>query len=169
MADEEKKEEAPVKKKSKTMLIIIIGVVLLLISVALVVFVIFPKYQEMSGNGADQDTVEAKDQDDQQPAIGQIFKISNITINPKGSLGRRFAVFEVALEYHTPELANELTTMEPIIMDRFIKYLRTKTVLELTQEDEMEKIRKKMKEIVNKTLKKENAITNIFFTRYVLE
>ncbi len=169
MADEEKKEEAPVKKKSKTMLIIIIGVVLLLISVALVVFVIFPKYQEMTGNGTNQDTVEAKDQDEQQPVIGQIFKISNITINPKGSLGRRFAVFEVALEYHNPELANELTTMEPIIMDRFIKYLRTKTVLELTQEDEMEKIRKKMKEIVNKTLKKENAITNIFFTRYVLE
>ena len=168
MADEEKKEEVPVKKKSKTMLVIIIGVVLLLISIALVIFVIFPKYQEMTG-ASQEDTTEVKEAEEMKPAIGLIYKISNITINPKGSMGRRFAVFEVALEYHTPELEKEITTLEPIIMDHFIKYLRTKTVLQLTQEEEMEQIRVDMKKIVNGILKKENAVTNIFFTRYVLE
>ncbi len=165
---EEKKEAVPVTKKSKTMVILIIGVVLLLVSIALVMFVIFPKYQEMTG-AAQEQAAETKEATDDKPAIGLIYKISNITVNPKGSLGRRFAVFEVALEYQEPELDKEITTLEPIIIDHFIQFLRTKTVMQLTQEEEMEKIRAEMKRIVNKILKKENAITNIFFTRYVLE
>jgi len=172
MADEELKEtegteqEAP-KGGSKTMMLIIIGVVMLLVSVALVVFVIFPKYQQLTGTGDETEVVE------EAPAegptqIGQVFTIDNLTINPKGSMGRRFAVFEIVLEFERPELSSTLTTLKPIIMDNYLTYLRTKTVVELSRPAEMDSIRSNLKKIVNGLLKSDE-ITNLYFTRFVLE
>lgn len=174
MADEQIKENEgqaaevePKPKGGKTMMIIGAGVAMIVVAVVLVVFILFPKYQELTG----QDTAEQEEVIKEEPkTLGQVFKIENITINPKGSMGRRFAVFEVALEYQDsdPEFGNTLFSLQPVIMDRFISYLRTKTVMELSKESQIDTIRYHMRDIVNDLVKKE-AITHLYFTRFVLE
>lgn len=177
MADEELKEpeaeneELPSEEKPKSgkaMIILGAGLVMILVAVVLVVFVLFPKYQEMNGQTSSEP--EEVIHEGEPVSLGQIFKIENITINPKGSMGRRFAVFEVALEYDDsdPEFGNTLFSLQPVIMDRFISYLRTKTVTEFSRDSEIDSIRVHMKNIVNDMVKRE-AISNLYFTRFVLE
>lgn len=169
-APEKQAEEQapPAKGGSKTLMLIIVGVVLLLISVGLVVFVIFPKYQELSGTASETEEVAEQEPESKPTQIGQVFTLDNLTINPKGSMGRRFAVFEIVLEFDKPELSATLGTLKPIIMDRYLTYLRTKTVLDLSRPAEMDSIRSHLKQIVNELLNSEE-ITNLYFTRFVLE
>lgn len=174
MSDEEVKEngestEEEVKPSGgkKGMLILIAGVVMLVVAIALVVFVIFPKYQELTGQADPMEEVEEK-VSEEPVEIGKILKIENITINPKGSMGRRFAVFEIALEYHDSELEPTLKTYMPIILDRYQTYLRSKTVLELSTTDYIDTIRSDLKAIVNDLLKSDK-ISNLYFTRFVLQ
>jgi len=175
MADEEVKEndesiEEEIKPPSggkKGMLIIIVGAVMLVVAIFLVVFIIYPKYQEL--NGQADVTEEAEEEVVDEPVeIGMILKIENITINPKGSMGRRFAIFEIALEYHDPELEPTLKTYMPLILDKYQTYLRGKTVLELSTTAYVDVIRSDLKEIVNDLLKGEK-ISNLYFTRFVLQ
>ncbi len=167
MADEEKKEE--VKEKSggkKSMLLLIVGVVMIVLAAVLVIFVIFPKYQQMNGGAVEEEVAEEVPEG--PTPIGKILKIENITINPKGSQGRRFAVFEMALEYSNPELEPTLKTYMPMILDRYQTYLRTKTVRDLTSVSEIDSIRSDLKQIVADMLKTDE-ITNLYFTRFVLQ
>ncbi len=168
MAEEEEKKEE-VKEKSggkKSMMLLIIGLVMIVLAAVLVIFVVFPKYQQMNGGAAEEEVVEEAPEG---PApIGKILKIENITINPKGSQGRRFAVFEMALEYSNPELEPTLKTYMPIILDRYQTYLRTKTVRDLTSVSEIDSIRSDLKQIVVDMLNTDE-ITNLYFTRFVLQ
>lgn len=174
MADEEVKEqeeqEAIVEEKpkgGKTMILLGAGLAMIVVAVVLVVFVLFPKYQELTGQTSSEP--EEIVEEEKPVSLGNIFKIENITINPKGSMGRRFAVFEVALEYgDDPEFGDTLFKLQPMIIDRFISYLRTKTVMELSRSTEIDTIRFHMKNIVNDMVKRE-AISNLYFTRFVLE
>ncbi len=169
MADGEEIKEATGKEKSggkKSMILLIIGVVMIVLAAVLVIFVIFPKYQQMNGGAAEEEVAEEVPEG--PVPIGKILKIENITINPKGSQGRRFAVFEMALEYSNPELEPTLKTYMPIILDRYQTYLRTKTVRDLTSVSEIDSIRSDLKEIVVDMLKTDE-ITNLYFTRFVLQ
>ncbi len=169
MADGEEIKEEKGKEKSggkKSMILLIIGVVMIVLAAVLVIFVIFPKYQQMNGGAAEEEVAEEVPEG--PVPIGKILKIENITINPKGSQGRRFAVFEMALEYSNPELEPTLKTYMPIILDRYQTYLRTKTVRDLTSVSEIDSIRSDLKEIVVDMLKTDE-ITNLYFTRFVLQ
>lgn len=172
MADDEKKgaaENGGGNAKSggkKSMMLIIVGVVMIALAAVLVIFVIFPKFQQMNGTAPEEEVAE--EVPDGPAKIGNILKIENITINPKGSQGRRFAVFEMALEYSNPELEPTLKTYMPIILDRYQTYLRTKTVKDLTSVTEIDSIRADLKQIVVDMLKTDE-ITNLYFTRFVLQ
>jgi len=168
MAKEKAQEEEGGGGKKKTGLIIIMFSVLLILAVVVVVFFIFPKFQQSNGKGDGTEQVEEAQKEDNAVQLGQIFKISGLTVNPKNTMGRRFAVFDVALEYQKPEIADKLKTMEPLIMDHFLKYLRNKTVTEFSQQDQMDKMREDLRKMVNDVLK-EDAITHLYFTRYILE
>ena len=174
MAEDEKStagEEQNVEAKGKpggkkTMLLLIVGIVMIVVAALLVVFIIYPKYQQISGAAPEEEVAEEVPEGPVK--IGKILKIENITINPKGSQGRRFAVFEMALEYSNPELEPTLKTYMPIILDRYQTYLRTKTVKDLTSVSEIDSIRSDLKQIVVDMLKTDE-ITNLYFTRFVLQ
>ena len=173
MAEEGKNATAETDKEGnsksggkKSILLLIVGLVMIVLAAVLVIFVIFPKFQQMNGSVPEEEVVEEVKE---EPAkIGNILKIENITINPKGSLGRRFAVFEIALEYSNPELEPTLKTYMPIILDRYQTYLRTKTVRDLTSVTEIDSIRSDLKQIVVDMLKTDE-VTNLYFTRFVLQ
>ncbi len=150
-------------KKKKTGLIIVIGIVQLVAAVLLVWFFLYPRY--LSDNQAQAE--ESKEEPKQE--IGSLYKITDITVNPKNTMGRRFAVFEVTLEVHSEEVKKELDKFKPIIKDRFIGYFRTKTVGELASHTMWDQIKSDLKGIVNQTLGRKEAVRQLYFTRYVLE
>ena len=153
----------------KTIIILSLGGLLIVVAIILVVFVIYPKYQQMMGVETDEtEEVEEIEEPEGPLQVGEIYKIEGLTINPRGTLGSRFAVFEVALEYENPELAATLTTLKPIIMDRYLTYLRTKTVMELSRPTLVDSIRADLKKIINDMLNNDE-IVNLYFTRFVLE
>lgn len=165
---EQNGQDAAVKSSGKKSgMIIIILLVALIAAAALVFFVLYPKYKELAGTAGETEQVQEEDNKNLQE-IGQIYKISGLTVNPKNSMGRRFGVFDIALEYNDPLVSDKLNKFQPIILDRLLIYLRSKTVAEYSATDTIDKMREDMKNLINEVLKEE-AITNLYFTRFVLE
>ncbi len=160
-----KEEPALPPKKKKGFLFLTIILVQIIAAIALVVFVIYPKFAGSTDPGADQQKEAGVKEGN---TLGTLFSISNLTVNPKGSMGRRFAVFEVALEVHDPKAVEKLTAYKPVIVDQFLKYLRSKTIEEYSNVQEMDAIRNDLKNIANSVIQ-EKVVTNLYFTRYVLE
>lgn len=151
------------KKKKKWPLIAGIITVQVIAAILLVVFFLFPRYQQWTGAGEIEEPVkEAKKE------LGYIYTISDLTINPKNSMGRRFAVFEIALEVKDNKSIEELKKYHPILMDRCISYFRTKTVAELSAQIQMNVIKDDLKMIVNQLIGYD-AVSDLYFTRFVLE
>ena len=167
MADEEILTEPELKEnKSKKMFIYGgIGIVQVLVAFVLVYFVFFPKMQDSSAEGTDSQT--AKESNERQP-IGVLHTISGLTVNPKGSHGTRFAVFEIVLEMSGEDLKNLVKQYEPVIVDKLLLYLRNKTVEELSYHNLTTDIKTDILDIVNGILV-DKKINNVYFTRFVLE
>lgn len=89
---EEKAPEA--KNPTKWGLIISLFFVQILLAVVLVYFLILPRLSPASSNNSTKEEIAKTES--KEPGI--LVTIDNLTINPKGSYGRRYAVFEVALE-----------------------------------------------------------------------
>lgn len=158
-------QETEPPKKKKGLLIAIIVLAQLIIAAGLVVFIIYPK---LAGPADEKEEAPAEKTEENSNQLGPTFTISDLTVNPKGSMGRRFAVFEVVLEMNNPTYSEKLTQMKPVIVDKFLGYLREKTIAEYSSSDQMKIIRKDLKDIVNSVLNEE-AVKNLFFTRFVLE
>ncbi len=170
---EELAEEEVSAGSKKTVLIIIILAVMLVAATGVVYFVLYPMYQEMTGVAADSTAdstavLEDEDEDEGLPPLGQIFNMVNLTVNPKGSMGRRYAVIDLAVEYSDPEVGVKLAAYQPVILDGTLKYLRLKTVAEYSAAETMDSMRVDLKDLINDIIGDE-AVTNLYFTRYVLE
>ncbi len=161
--EQESSEEVYPGKKKNWGLIIGVVLVQLIVAVFIIKFLVFPNEGESS-----ESVEEEAEQVEETKEMGFIYKISNLTINPKNSMGRRFAVFEIALEVEEAATVEELKKYHPIIVDRFIGYFRTKTVLELSSQESLVTIKSDLKNIVNKIMLEE-VVNNLYFTRYVLE
>ena len=148
-----------------------IGLIAAIAAGSLVYFILFPKYQEWQTNKLLEEQNIGSTQEEEEverEEIGQTYTISDLTINPKNSMGRRYAVFEVVLEVKDAGTVEQLKRYHPIIMDRFISYLRQKTMLELADDNYITKIKKDLMGIVNKILGEE-LVYDLYFTRFVLE
>jgi len=162
-AQKNEAQEAP--KKKKGLLIGIIILVQLIVAAVLVIFIIYPKF---AGNGEEAEEKPKEKTEEAGHQLGPTYTISDLTVNPKGSMGRRFAVFEVVLEMNDAAYIEKITQIKPVIVDRFLSYLREKTVAEFSSSEQMKIIRNDLKNIVNSVLN-EDAVKNLYFTRYVLE
>jgi len=160
----EEEQESPKKKKW----IFLSGVILvpLVAAALLVIFVLFPKYQVWSQTQPKE--VEEKKEEKKKEEIGVIYKITDLTVNPKSSMGRHVAVFEIALEVSNQGEADNLKRYHPIIMDQFIGYFRTKTNLELSTETFLPIMKRDLIKIANDILQ-EDSVYELYFTRYIVE
>ncbi len=182
MADEEVKEEAPAKaeapKKSKTGLYLTIIVVQLLIAGFLIWKFVFPEYEEIKTKNdvalgryevpEGKDAEEEKSEDGEPPQIGPLYAIDNLTINPKGSRGMRFAVVGMSLELPSEEDVPFMDQYKLVLQDNYISYLRKKTVRELTDETIMDSMKVDIKNLTNELLGRE-VVKNVYFTQFVLQ
>jgi flagellar FliL protein len=167
MADEEIVENEQEKKSSgskKTILIAAIIAIQVILAIVVVVFVILPKINAPEAEGEAAEAAEETIKKER----GLIYKVSDITLNPKGTMGKRFAVFEVALEVKTQEDLDKLSPLHAYIVDRFITYLRTKTVRELADHEQLPVFKEDLKNIANEEIG-EDLVMTAYFTRFVLE
>jgi flagellar basal body-associated protein FliL len=167
MADEEIQSPPEVKEnKSKKVLIYGgIGLVQVIIAFVLVYFIIYPKYQEWAQGTGEQEKIE--DKKERKP-LGLLYTISGLTVNPKDTRGNRFAVFEVVLELEDEEAKTLVSQYEPVIIDQLLGFLRTKTVDELSFHHLTTDIKMEIMRVVNSILV-DKKVTNVYFTRFVLE
>lgn len=167
MADEEIMPQPELKENKSKKLMIYggIGLAQVIVAFVLVYFIIYPKYLEWTqGGGSTQEEIEKKE----RKPLGLLYTISSLTINPRDSRGNRFAVFEVVLELEDEETKVLVTQYEPVIVDRMLAFLRTKSVDELSFLNLTTDIKTELMHITNEILVDKKVI-NIYFTRFVLE
>ncbi len=165
---QETPEEQPEKKSKKGLYAALIGAQLVIAAV-LAWYFIFPEYQQLAEAKALTEGTEAQEAEEHEPReLGQIYSIQNITVNPKGSGGTRFAVFELALEVMEEGDLESIQKYEMVLMDNYINYFRSRTVNELTDETFTDSMKEDLKVLANDILGRD-AVSRVYFTRFVLE
>jgi flagellar basal body-associated protein FliL len=161
LSDYEKGEQ----KKKKIMYIIIFAVQLVLAFV-LIKFFIIPWYSDDQPENVEDEQIE---QSSLKEKIGQIYTISDLTVNPKDSRGRRFAIFEIALSIpEDPAVTEEIKKYEVILRDKYIQYFRSKTIPELSVDTALVDIKSDLMNITNEFMGKK-VVNDIFFTQFILQ
>ncbi len=95
------------------------------------------------------------------------------TVNIAGTDGERFIKVAVAFEFDNvahPELGEALKARVPKIKDILIDHLSKLTLIEVTEPDAKEKIRKDLLRLVNKSLPtEEGQIRDVYIVNYIIQ
>jgi len=185
MAEEEQTEEsAPKEKKSSNMLMIIIIVVLILIIIigAVVAVLLMGSDDEASINNAPQaqersvDTHKTKRSVSSSSSlserklndIGVLYPLDTFTVNLKSDSGRRYLKATMSLELDSPELSHELDSKAPVLRDRIIRILSSKTLEEISSKKGKQKVSEQIMDTLNAMIT-DGQIQGIYFTEFVIQ
>jgi len=181
MAEEEITEEnAPTEKKSNNMLMIIIIVVLILIIIGgAIVAVLLMSDDEPAMTQA---TPQANERSVSQPRkssgnysdsrklndIGILYPLDTFTVNLKSDAGRRYLKVTMSLELEGEELSLELDNKSPVLRDRVIRILTSKTLEEISSKKGKQKISEQIMDTLNAMIS-DGRIKGIYFTEFVVQ
>jgi len=184
MAEEEKKEEetAPKEKKSSNMLMIIIIVVLFLIIIigGIVVFLLMGNDEETPSNNRQMQEMSAPkkhlsrgpstqyDNSRQLNEIGILYPLDTFTVNLKSDAGRRYLKVTMSLELEGEELSLELDAKSPVLRDRIIRILTSKTLEEISSKKGKQKVSQQIMDTLNLMIS-DGDIRGIYFTEFVIQ
>ncbi len=185
MAEEKETEEsAPVEKKSSNMLMIIIIVVLILIIIigAVVAFLLMGSDEEAAVSNAPQaqermaDTHKSRkstlsssfDDNRKLSDIGVLYPLDTFTVNLKSDSGRRYLKATMSLELDSPELSHELDSKAPVLRDRIIRILSSKTLEEISSKKGKQKVSQQIMDTLNSMIT-DGKIQGIYFTEFVIQ
>jgi len=186
MAKEETTEEesAPKEKKSSNMLMIIIIVVLILIIIiGAVVAILLMKGDEptdatsapqqvkeksVSTSSNSRVTNDAYNDTRKLDQIGTLYPLDTFTVNLKSDSGRRYLKVTMSLELEGEELSNELDSKAPVLRDRIIRILSSKTLEEISSKKGKQKVSQQIMDALNAMLT-DGRIKGIYFTEFVIQ
>jgi len=186
MAEEESKEqeEAPVEKKSNMLMIIIIIVLFLIIIIGgVVAFLLMgdddqAQAQQMSEPQAKQKStsrpkrtssnVVAMDDSRLLSEIGILYPMDTFTVNLKSDAGRRYLKVSMSLELEGEELSLELDAKTPVLRDRIIRILSSKTLEEISSKKGKAKVSSQVMDTLNSMIS-DGQIKGIYFTEFVIQ
>jgi len=185
MAEEETTEEesAPKEKKSGNMLMIIIIVVLFLIIIigGIVAFLLMGDDEEPMQNNSNQrqersapkqnssNGSSAKYNDSRQLSdIGILYPLDTFTVNLKSDAGRRYLKVTMSLELEGEELSLELDAKSPVLRDRIIRILTSKTLEEISSKKGKQKVSQQIMDTLNAMIS-DGTIKGIYFTEFVIQ
>jgi len=182
MAEEISTEETPVEKKSKKMLMIIIIAVLTLIIIIgafIFIFMINSGEDENMRNTAPQQEKNApktkrftssSDIDDSRKLsdIGILYPLDTFTVNLKSDAGRRYLKVTMSLELDDSELSLELDAKSPVLRDRIIRILSSKTLEEISSKKGKQKVSNQIMDTLN-AMVSDGTIRGIYFTEFVIQ
>jgi len=184
MADKETTEETePTEKKSGNMLMIIIIVVLILIIVLGAVAAIFlmgsddeqtqnntPQAKEKSVSKKSKSNSNSNSEEDsrQLKDIGILYPLDTFTVNLKSDAGRRYLKVTMSLELEGPELSLELDAKSPVLRDRIIRILTSKTLEEISSKKGKQKVSDQIMDTLNAMIS-DGDVKGIYFTEFVIQ
>ncbi|QOP46020.1 flagellar basal body-associated protein FliL [Sulfurimonas paralvinellae] len=185
MAEEETTEEesAPKEKKSSNLLMIIIIVVLILIIIigAVVAVLLMSGDDEAvdatSAPQAKEKTVSKQSRRSASSAledtrtldqIGTLYPLDTFTVNLKSDSGRRYLKVTMSLELEGEELSMELDAKAPVLRDRIIRILSSKTLEEISSKKGKQKVSEQIMDTLNAMLT-DGRIKGIYFTEFVIQ
>ena len=184
MAEENTEEEtAPTEKKSSNMLMIIIIVVLLLIIVGggILAFLLMgdedegtqvqsaPQAQEQSAPKAKKRSSSGNyDSSRKLGEIGILYPLDTFTVNLKSDAGRRYLKVTMSLELEGEELSLELDNKSPVLRDRIIRILTSKTLEEISSKKGKQKVSDQIMDTLNAMIT-DGQIKGIYFTEFVIQ
>lgn len=180
MAEEESKEETTQeKKKSNTLMIVIIAVLILVILGGAVTAILLmggddePQVQQapqtkgkLSSNrerGGAEITSSRKLSD-----IGILYPLDGFTVNLKSDQGRRYLKATISLELNGEELSIELDNKSPVIRDRIIRILTSKTLEEISSKKGKAKVSEQIVDTLNAMIV-DGQVKGIYFTEFVIQ
>jgi len=186
MAEEESTEQeaAPEGKKSSNMLMIIIIVVLvLIILIGAVVGILLmggdeeemasepaPQAKEKSASKSKSRSSSSSDFEDsrQLSEIGILYPLDTFTVNLKSDAGRRYLKVTMSLELEGEELSLELDAKTPVLRDRVIRILTSKTLEEISSKKGKQKVSNQVMDTLNSMIS-DGEIRGIYFTEFVIQ
>ncbi len=183
MAEEEStEEEAPAEKKSSNMLMIIIIVVLVLIILigAVVGILLMGDDEEEAVSSAPQEKVKSETKERkatpvsglgdsrQLSEIGILYPLDTFTVNLKSDAGRRYLKCTMSLELEGEELSLELDAKSPVLRDRIIRILTSKTLEEISSKKGKQKVSNQVMDTLNAMIS-DGEIKGIYFTEFVIQ
>lgn len=191
MADKEKKKEEEETtgqgKKSNTLMIIIIVVLLLIIIAGAVVAFLLMGGDEKAAQAPQQNVEQvaapqtqqkssaskSKDDGDEMGTkklsqIGTLYPLDAFTVNLKSDSGRRYLKTTISLELNGKELSLELDNKKPVIRDRIIRILTSKTLEEISSKKGKQKISEQIMDTLNSMIT-DGSIEGIYFTEFVIQ
>ena len=184
MAEEENTQEGEVvEKKSSNMLMIIIIVVLIfiiLIGAVITVLLMSDDEEQVSAPQAQSQPVTRQKQRSSTSAsdsymdsrqlndIGILYPLDNFTVNLKSDSGRRYLKVTMSLELDGEELSLELDSKAPVIRDRVIRILTSKTLEEISSKKGKHKVSTQIVDTLNSMIS-DGQVKAIYFTEFVIQ
>ncbi len=185
MSGKETKEETgqEVKKSSNKLMIIIIAVlVLIIVGGAVVAFLLMgeeehpaPAAVEHAAPPVEQKAASSRSREDSDDMssrklsdIGILYPLDTFTVNLKSDAGRRYLKATISLELNGQELGMELDKKAPVIRDRIIRILTSKTIEEISSKKGKQKVSDQIIDTLN-AMMSDGSIKGIYFTEFVIQ
>lgn len=180
MAEESTEEST--EKKSSNMLMIIIIVVLIIIILGGVILAILlmgsddeerssaPQAQERSISKKSRSNSNNNNYEDsrQLSDIGILYPLDTFTVNLKSDSGRRYLKVTMSLELDGEELSLELDAKSPVLRDRVIRILTSKSLEEISSKQGKQKVSDQVMNTLNAMIS-DGEIRGIYFTEFVIQ
>jgi len=183
MAEEESTEEEqqPKEKKSNMLMIIIIVVLILIILIGATVGILLmsgddeaevsspPPAQEKTVSKSKRSSSSSNYDDSRQLSdIGILYPLDTFTVNLKSDAGRRYLKVTMSLELEGEELSLELDAKSPVLRDRIIRILTSKTLEEISSKKGKQKVSSQIMDTLNSMIS-DGTIRGIYFTEFVIQ
>jgi len=175
------KEETPKEKKSSNMLMIVIIIVLVLIIIlGAVGFLLLsggdeevqqtePQVKEKTISQTKKTSKSTEFDDTRKLSdIGILYPLDTFTVNLKSDAGRRYLKVTMSLELDGSELSLELDAKSPVIRDRVIRILTSKTLEEISSKKGKQKVSQQIMDTLNAMIA-DGTIKGIYFTEFVIQ
>ncbi|MCW8837513.1 MAG: flagellar basal body-associated protein FliL [Thiovulaceae bacterium] len=183
MAEEENKqaqEEQGEKKSGNMLMIIIIAVLVLIIIIGAVLAVVLmsgddenvseaaPMAKQRVAPSRTKSTSSVVDNSRRLSEIGILYPLDTFTVNLKSDSGRRYLKATISLELSGEELSLELDAKAPVIRDRVIRILTSKTLEEISSKKGKQKVSDQIMDTLNSIIS-DGSIQGIYFTEFVIQ
>lgn len=182
MAEEENKEEADQGKKKSNMLMIVIISVLVLIILGGAVTAILLMGDDDSEAQMQQSTPQTQSKTSANRSrgssniaesrklsdIGILYPLDGFTVNLKSDSGSRYLKATISLELNGEELSMELDNKAPVVRDRIIRILTSKTLEEISSKKGKKKVSDQIVDTLNAMIVDGN-VQGIYFTEFVIQ
>lgn len=180
--EEETTEETPEvgEKKSNVLMIVIIGVLVLIIAIVVAVTVILmgDDEEQITSNVAPMERASTKPQKRRTNTalagsrrlseIGILYPLDSFTVNLKSDAGRRYLKATISLELSGEEVSLELDAKSPVIRDRIIRILTSKTLEEISSKKGKQKVSNQIQDTMNAIIS-DGQVQGIYFTEFVIQ